>query len=187
MTQWVWDRIAAIANWWTFVILLALIVAFQYLAFKPFLSHYQINGQQLQTFDGRMWGFAPGDVEGILGQFKQIGRLGTYALQESTADLVFPIVYGLAFCVAIVLLGGRTAETRCLLVVPILNVVADYIENFNGIAMALTYRASEHVPKALTIIAALASRVKWGLSFAGLAIIIVLLVLRPFRRSDARS
>lgn len=187
MTNWVWDRVAPIASWWTFLILAVLVVAFQF-AFKHFfLEHYRIDERQLQTFDGRMWGFAPGDVDGILAKFKQIDRLERYVCQESTVDLVFPLVYGLAFCVAIVGLGRRFPDARCLLVVPILAVIGDYIENFNAMAMALTYRASSHVPTALTWIAAIASRVKWGLTFASMGVVLVLLILWPFTRSGAHA
>ena len=178
MTQWLWSRIEPIARWWTFIGLFVLIVLFQQLAFKRFLAHYQ----RIQTFDGRMWGFAPSDVEGILAQFKGIGRLGTYALQESTADLVFPLVYGLTFCVAIAGLGRRLADGPALLVLPIATVISDYTENFNAIAMALIYRGTGHVPAALTWIAAVASRMKWGMTSASIIVVVLLLVTWPLRR-----
>ena len=187
MTKGVWDRVTPMANWWTFLILAVLIVAFQF-AFKHFfLQHYRIDDRQLQTFDGRTWGFAPGDVDGILAKFKQIDKLGRYACQEATVDLIFPLVYGLAFCVAIVGLGRRLPDARCLLVVPVLAVIGDYIENFNAMAMALMYRSADHVPKAMTYIAAIASRIKWGLTLASAVVVLVLLILWPFTRSGAHA
>jgi hypothetical protein len=181
MIESLWNRIAAIANVWTFLALVLLFVGFQVFFFTPLGKHYPPGG----TFDGRR-GFPPESASTILGEFALRGQLDNYEKQEY-GDLIFPLVYSLLFAVAIVGLGKSLPVPHALLLLPLFAAIADYTENVCIIRMIRHYRADATVPHTLAVIASGASYTKWGLIFVSLGVVIVLAAWRLAVRPHAKQ
>lgn len=168
MIDWLWQKIAAIAGWPAFVVILAIGIVFNVL-FKRYGSHYPEA-----TFDGRACGFRPSEVAAILKKFSDAGQLDRYFAQETQLDLIFPLVYSLLFAVIIVGVGSRLPHW--VVAIPFAAALFDYCENFTYIALIVRYRATQTVPPALAVIGAVASRLKWGFVFLSLAAIFAAIV-----------
>jgi hypothetical protein len=173
MIDWLWTRTSSIATWWTFLILLGIFVFFAQVLFAPRVATYL----PAQTFDGRAKGWWPSEAEGILKQFKP-DRLDAYQQQESTLDLVFPIIYTLLFAVGIVAAGRTTSLPHWLILAPYIACLADYLENTTYIAMIKAFRLTEKVPYPLAVIGSVASRLKWGFSAISAIVLTVAVIMR---------
>ena len=162
MIDWLWMKTAGIASWTTFGVVLVIAIAFNTL-FNRYGRHYP---KGLKTFDGRMSGFTPSQVEPILKEFHDSGQLDRYLAQETQLDLIYPLVYSLLF--AIIIAGAGARLPHWFIVAPYAAALFDYCENFTYIALILRYRAEQHVPFALAVVASVASRLKWGFIFLSL-------------------
>jgi hypothetical protein len=177
MSEWIWNRVSPIATIWWFLALFAINAAFMFAFFGPRTASYL----PAKTFDGRIKGFWPREADGILKEFKKKEKLDAYLMQEYV-DLVYPLVYGLLFAVAIVGLGKALPLPHSFVLLPIGAVIGDYAENLSVIAMIVRYRVTSDVGPALATIASAASRVKWTLTLASLLLIVVLGIWRIVRR-----
>jgi hypothetical protein len=156
-------------RWLLFLVAAALVFYFMKYEFGP-------RKYPVKTLDGRCL-YKPSSVAGILGQ---LGDSRTqYFEQETTIDLIFPMVYGLMFVTAIVSLIPGAGAPRWLVVLPVLTVMADYCENATVIAMLKRYPNSLGV---LPWFASAASGTK-GVSLLGSALaVLVLAVMWVVRR-----
>jgi|GEM_PF-3314164 len=118
-------------RWLIFIGALALVFYFSKYEFKA-------EGYPTKSLDGRCL-YWPSSVPGILKQFDDAGQLPQYYKQETTTDLLFPMIYGLAFMTAILGLIPGAGAPRWLVVFPVLTVIADYCENATVIAMLKRY------------------------------------------------
>src|ERR1019366_6201754 len=103
-----------------------------------YFSKYEFGPRKypVKTLDGRCF-YKPSSVAGIL---KDLGDTrAQYLEQETTTDLIFPMVYGLMFVAAIVSLIPGAGVPRWVVVLPVLTVLADYCENATVIAMLKRY------------------------------------------------
>jgi len=172
MVDWLWRRTGAIAAWWSFAALFALVIVFVVL-FNRYGAHYPEK-----SFDGHRYGVGRADIERILPSFDRAKQLDQYLAQETQLDLVFPAIYSLCFAVLIVLLRPR--GWRWLIVVPYATAFFDYCEDVCFIALVLHYRAAHDVPPALAIVASIASRLKWAFLLV-LTPAVVIAAIRHFR------
>jgi hypothetical protein len=117
-------------RWLTFLGAAALVFYFSKYEFGP--------RQDPRTLDGRCL-YKPSAVNGILRDLEKAGRLPGYFKQETTIDLIFPMIYGLLFVTAIVGLIPGAGAPRWLVILPVLTVFADYCENATVIAMLKRY------------------------------------------------
>ncbi|MCC7359490.1 MAG: hypothetical protein IT317_08440 [Anaerolineales bacterium] len=107
-----------------------------------------IAGARLMSYSGGLGpldltlGLSPADTYARLTAYTAAGRL-TYLIIELTADVVFPIVYGLFFSLALALVFQRTfppeSALQRLVPVPLLALPADYLENAGIVVMLLAY------------------------------------------------
>jgi hypothetical protein len=171
MTERLWNAIAPIAKWWVFLILLVLF----------FVGRSRFGDFPTKTFDVRGF-YKPSQVEGILCEFGD--QLGRFLHQQSTLDLVFPIIYSLTFAVGIVWLGGKTAP-RWLVALPFATAFFDYCENISEIVMIRRYEAHQPVPMTFAWIASIATPIKIVLLLASFVALIVLAAIRLYRYSTA--
>jgi hypothetical protein len=156
-------------RWTTFLAAAALVFIFSKYEFGP-------RKYPVKTLDGRCL-YKPSAVAGILKQLGDAGR-AQYLDQETTIDLIFPMMYGLMFVTAIVSLIPGAAAPRWLVVLPVLTVLADYSENATVIAMLKRYPGDLGV---LPWIASAASGTK-GISLLGSTLSMVILVVMWFVR-----
>jgi hypothetical protein len=157
-------------RWLLFLIAAGLVFYFSKYEFGP--------REDPLTLDGRCF-YKPSAVAGILKELETAGRLPGYFKQETTIDLIFPMVYGLMFVTAIVSLIPGAGAPRWLVVLPVLTVLADYCENATVIAMLKRY------PGDLGILPGLASAASGtkGVSLLGSTLaMLVLAVLWIVRR-----
>ena len=182
MIDWLWARTSSIATWWNFFILFLIAFLFAHALFAPRVAAYL----PAQTFDGRAKGWWPSEAESILKEFTK-ESLDAYQQQESTIDLVFPIVYTLLFAVGIVAAGRTTSLPHWLILAPYIACLADYLENTTYIAMIKAFRLTASVPYPLAVIGSVASRLKWGFSAITLIVLIVAVIMRLWQAYSAHS
>ncbi|HEY0380140.1 MAG TPA: hypothetical protein VGC87_24715 [Pyrinomonadaceae bacterium] len=94
-------------------------------------------GYANKVLDGRWRGYSPEDVRKF---FEAIGEDGRrlYARTERSLDVAFPIIYGSLFATLLILLYGRLGA-KYLVLVPLLNVLFDFAENFTLSGLALRF------------------------------------------------
>lgn len=108
-----------------------------------------------------------------------------YALFELTADLIYPIIYATFLAITLTLLARRLygAQSRATIIniVPFGIVIADYLENMGIVMLLMTY------PEKISWAAWATSffnAAKWSLVGGTFALIVIGLVLLPFRRAE---
>ena len=108
--------------------------------------------------------------------FDGIGALGrkNYMLFTATADMAYPLVYGLFLCLFISYLFQKAFradyEFRFLNLIPLCIVVSDYIENFS-IIMLLNQHPN--ISETLVKIASNATLVKWGATVFSILVVFI--------------
>lgn len=120
------------AKWIVFLAATGLVFYFAKYEFGP-------RKYPTKTLDGRCF-YKPSAVAGILndlGDFR-----AAYLEQETTIDLIFPMIYGLMFVSAIVGLTPGAGAPRWIVVLPLITVASDYMENATVIAMLKRYAAA---------------------------------------------
>jgi hypothetical protein len=153
-------------------------VAVRWLAFLGaaalvfYFSKYEFGPRKypVKTLDGRCL-YKPSSVAGIL---KDLGDTrAQYFEQETTIDLIFPMIYGLMFVTAIIGLIPGAGAPRWLVVLPVITVLGDYCENATVIAMLKRYPGDLGV---LPWIASAASGTK-GISLLGSTLAVLALAV----------
>jgi hypothetical protein len=157
LVDWIWNRTAAIASPLVFAVLFVVALIFIFVLFPLTNRHWKGK----TTFDSDRWGFAPSDAPRILGQFTN-EQLRIYRKQELMTDLLFPIVYGVGFAVAMVLLVNITGAPRWLVLLPYGAAIADFFENFSVVCM-IDRHLKGQTPGAFAVVGSIASRLKHGL------------------------
>jgi hypothetical protein len=143
-------------------------------------------GARLQAASG---GLGPLDLELAYSPaeaFARVAALGPdgrqfYALIELTADVIYPIIYGLFFSLAIAYclraLGAERLRAAALL--PLAGAVFDLLENAGIVTLLLTF------PQTLTavaVLASLATTIKWVFALSAMAVLLIALVALAARR-----
>jgi hypothetical protein len=130
MTNWVWGQISAFASLGVFAGFFVLSLIFLYVLFPLTKRHYK----DIPTLDVNPWGFTEDDAKATLGGMNE-QQLRVYRMQELLTDLIFPLVYGLGFAVAMVLLARYAGAPRWLVFLPLAAALADYVENLSVVSM----------------------------------------------------
>src|SRR5215210_5228743 len=136
MLDFIYRQLDRFANWPVFIVL-AVLWVLCYLGFRwraKALNEYA-GGKEIVTFDGR-YAYTPEEAHDLLEMMGERGR-PFYAITQMTLDLIFPLIYGSLFLIAIYRLYG---DPGYLLLVPIIASVADLLENFTNTYLALSYR-----------------------------------------------
>ena len=130
MTNWVWGQISAFASLGVFAGFFVLSLIFIFVLFPLTKRHYK----DITTLDGNPWGFSVADAKATLGSMNE-QQLRVYRMQELLTDLLFPLVYGLGFAVAMVLLARYVGAPHWLVLLPLAAALADYVENLSVVTM----------------------------------------------------
>lgn len=155
-----------------FVILAAL---FTYYWRVEFGRRRAIYGD-VMTFDGKGF-FSPKSVPEMLK--KLAPHRDMYLEQEKTVDMVFPMIYGAMFALAISALAPGARMPWQLALIPVITVAFDYVENMS--AVVLLGRNPDD-PGMLAYVISVASAVKTTLFFGSALLSLVLLVFWFLRR-----
>lgn len=130
MTDWVWGQISAFASFGVFAGFFVLSLIFIFVLFPLTKRHYK----DMTTLDGNPWGFSVADANATLARMSE-QQLRVYRMQELLTDLLFPLVYGLGFAVAMVLLARYVGAPHWLVLLPLAAALADYVENLSVVTM----------------------------------------------------
>lgn len=130
MINWVWGQVSAFASLGAFAGFFVLSLIFLLLLFPLTKRYYK----DITTLDGNPWGFTVADANATLARMNE-QQLRVYRMQELLTDLVFPLVYGLGFAVAMVLLARYVGAPRWLVLLPLAAALADYGENLAVVSM----------------------------------------------------
>lgn len=166
LVDWLWNRTAAIASPTVFLGLFVLSLIFLFVLFPLTKRHFK----GVETFDANPWGFSPAEAPGILGKFNS-EQLRAYLNQERFTDLAFPIVYGIGFAVAMVLLVNFTGAPRWLILLPYAAALADWFENASIICMIGRHQKGQPLGIYATM-GSIASRFKHSLLAATVLVLI---------------
>jgi len=130
MVNWVWGQISAFASLGVFAGFFVVSLIFIFVLFPLTKRHYK----DITTLDGNPWGFTVADANATLARMSE-QQLRVYRMQELLTDLLFPLVYGLGFAVAMVLLARYVGAPRWLVLLPLAAALADYVENLSVVVM----------------------------------------------------
>jgi len=130
MSDWVWGQISAFASLPVFAGFFVVSLLFIFVLFPLTKRYYK----DIRTLDSDPWGFSVRDADYTLGKMNE-QQLRMYRNQELLTDMIFPLVYGLGFAVAMVLLARYTGAPRWLVLLPLAVALADYVENLSVVSM----------------------------------------------------
>jgi hypothetical protein len=115
-------------------------------------------------------------TKAVLDFFEKIGPIGrsNYFKFTATADMAYPLVYGIFLSLFISFLFEKayrkTYEFRMLNLIPLLIVVADYVENFSIIILLNKF---PNISENLVQIASNATLIKWGAVLFSILIVFI--------------
>lgn len=133
------------------------------------------------TLDANRWGFTVGDAEELLGTKLNADQLRVYRKQELYTDMLFPLVYGLGFAVAMVMLARYVGAPRWLVLLPLAAAVADYFENISVVVMIGRQLRTQPLG-GIAKVGSVASRFKHFLLLATVVTLFVLGAMALWRR-----
>lgn len=178
MADQAWRLIAPWATLPVFAGFFVLSLIFIFVLFPMHRKHYPPG---TVTLDANRWGFTVADAKELLGQRLNADQLRVYRRQELVTDMLFPLVYGLGFTLAMVMLARYVGAPRWLIFLPIAAAIADYIENISvAVMIGRQLRGQELGPMAS--IGSVASRFKHFLLLATVVTLIVLCGMALWRR-----
>jgi hypothetical protein len=132
-----------------------------------------LTGSAFSPIDLCMPSWNKADAMRILGPLGDAGR-NLYQTIELTADVVYPLIYGFAFALAITFLLGRINKNpgglRYLAFLPLAGMFFDWIEN--GVIVA-AIRSFPNIPEGVATIGGLATMAKWGLVLPGMLVTVL--------------
>jgi hypothetical protein len=166
LVDWMWNRTAAIASPIVFLGLFVLCLIFIFVLFPITKRHFK----EIETFDANPWGFSAGEAPTIMSKFSG-EQLRHYLNQERFTDLAFPIVYGIGFAVAMVLLVNFTGAPRWLVLLPYIAALADWCENASVICMIGRHQKGQPLG-VFAQVGSIASRLKHGFLAATVIVLI---------------
>ncbi|MEO8380346.1 MAG: hypothetical protein ABI779_11835 [Acidobacteriota bacterium] len=174
MTNWVWGQISAFASLGVFAGFFVLSLIFIFVLF-PLTSRYY---KDITTLDGNAWGFTVANA--TLARMNE-QQLRVYRIQELLTDLVFPLVYGLGFAVAMVLLARYVGAPRWLVLLPLAAALADYVENLSVVLMIGRRLAGRELGP-IAGVGSVASRLKHSLLLITVLVLVGLSACGVWRR-----
>jgi hypothetical protein len=176
MTDWVWGQISAFASLGVFAGFFVLSLIFLFVLFPLTNRHYK----SITTLDANPWGFTVADANATLARMSE-QQLRVYRMQELLTDLIFPLVYGLGFAVAMVLLVRYVGAPRWLVLLPLAAALADWVENLSVVSM-IGRRLAGHELGPIAGIGSVASRLKHFLLLITVLVLLGLAACGVWRR-----
>ena len=176
MTNWVWGQISAFASLGVFAGFFVLSLIFLYVLFPLTNRHYK----DITTLDKNPWGFTVADANETLEGMSE-RQLRVYRMQELLTDLLFPLVYGLGFAVAMVLLARYVGAPHWLVLLPLAAALADYVENLSVVTMIGRKLAGRELGS-IAGVGSVASRLKHFLVLITVLVLLGLCALVVWRR-----
>src|SRR5687768_17287014 len=168
----VWQVVGTMANKWSFIALLAIVLMFWFGYFERKKRRFA----PLRTFDGRAEGFRPtqDEVAGILREFETAGHLQTYLTQARGIDMIFPVFYSLLGAIAIYLAATHLTGLRWLVLLPFAMAIFDWLENLCVITVIGRFRSDPTKLGSWPMLLFIAQRLKFLLMGAVLVAVVVL-------------
>ena len=177
MADWVWRTIAGYASLPVFAGFFVVSLIFIFVLFPLTKRHYK----GIVTLDGNPWGFSVADAEQLLGRDMTADQLRVYRKQELVTDMLFPLVYGIGFAIAMVMLARYVGAPRWLVFLPLVAALADYVENISvAVMIGRKLRGQDLGP--IASIGSVASRFKHFLLAATVAALLGLCAWALWRR-----
>ena len=177
MADWVWRHIAQYASLPVFAGFFVLSLIFIFVLFPLTKRHYK----GIVTLDGNPWGFSVADAEQLIGRDMTPEQLRVYRKQELVTDMVFPLVYGIGFAIAMVMLARYVGAPRWLVFLPLRSALADYVENIS-VAVMIGRKLDGQNLGPIASIGSIASRFKHFLLVATVAVLLGLCAWALWRR-----
>lgn len=177
MADWVWRTIAAYATLPVFAGFFVLSLIFIFVLFPLTKRHYK----GIVTLDGNPWGFSVADAEQLLGRDMTPDQLRVYRKQELVTDMLFPLVYGIGFAIAMVMLARYVGAPRWLVFLPLAAALADYIENIS-VAVMIGRKLNGQDLGPMASIGSIASRFKHFLLVVTILVLLGLCAWALWRR-----
>jgi hypothetical protein len=160
--------IARYSTWKSILVLLVLNIVFPAVVFPFFQGNPANIPLDLQ------FSYSPEKAYELLAQFSS-EDLKLYRIMELTADIIYPIIYGVFFSLILFKLSKNIIFAS----IPLLAILADIIEN-TGIVILIS-----SLPNQLSAIASITSiftSLKWILIISSILLILVLMVRNLFKR-----
>jgi hypothetical protein len=176
MVDWVWGQVASFASLSVFAGFFVVSLLFLFVLFPLTKRHYK----GIRTLDADPWGFSVRDAEYTLGLMNE-QQLRTYRKQELFTDMLFPLVYGLGFAVAMVLLARYVGAPRWLVLLPLVAALADYVENLSVVSMIGRRLRGEPLGP-MASVGSVASRIKHFLVVGTVLVLLALCAWGVWRR-----
>jgi hypothetical protein len=166
----VWQVVGTMANKWSFLALLGIVLLFWF----GYFARQKRRFAPLRTFDNRAEGFRPSEAGAILGDFERAGHLQAYLNQARGIDMLFPVFYSLLGAVSIYLAAPHLTGLRWLVLLPFAMALFDWLENFCVITLVGRYRSDPARLGSWPTMLFIAQRLKFLFMGATLAAIAVL-------------
>ena len=168
----IWQVVGTMANKWSFIALLVIVLLFWFGYFERQKRRYA----PLRTFDGRAEGFRPtqDEVVRILGEFEEKGQLQAYLIQARGIDMIFPVFYSLLGAIAIYIAAPHLTGLRWLVLLPFAMAIFDWLENLCVIAAIGRYRSDRAKLGSWPMLLFIAQRLKFLMLGAVLVTVAVL-------------
>lgn len=177
MADWVWRYLAAYATLPVFAGFFVLSLIFLFVLFPLTKRHYK----GIVTLDRNPWGFSVADAEQLLGRDMTPDQLRVYRKQELVTDMLFPLVYGIGFAIAMVMLARYTGAPRWLVLLPLAAAAADWVENLS-VAMMIGRKLRGQELGTMASIGSIASRFKHFLLVVTILVLLGLCACALWRR-----
>ena len=168
----VWQVVGTMANKWSFLALLAIVLLFWF----GYFERQKRRFAPARTFDGRAEGFRPTqeEVGRILGEFETAGHLQAYLNQARGIDMIFPVFYSLLGAIAIYIAAPHLTGLRWLVLLPFAMAIFDWLENLAVIAVIGRFRSNPNDLGTWPILLFIVQRLKFLLMGAVLVAVVVL-------------
>ena len=138
---------------------------------------FEVSGSKVKSL-GTTFGFGINDVVAFFTE-RSDQMISSYITFNQIWDFIFAIVYGLMYVIWLsVIYKPYATKNWALNLIPLAQVIFDWIENLCLASLAKAYLADENISSAAVKLASTSSSIKWGISFLVYLLIIYGLVLR---------
>jgi hypothetical protein len=139
-----------------------------------------LTGQAFDPIDLSMPSWDKADAMRSIEPLGEAGRR-FYQTIELSADIVYPLIYGFAFALAITFLLGKISKNpgglRYLAFLPLVGMFFDWVEN--GFIVA-AIRSFPNISESTASIGGLATMAKWGFGIPGILIVVLCFLIWLF-------
>ena len=171
---------------WIIIILLGLtFLFFMMFLFPSFQSEVNdIAGKEVKSLDARLT-YTKSDVLQLFETVESEGR-GKMEFISGVIDMVYPLIYGILFFLLITKLTNSFSSNKWKTIrfFPLIGMLFDYVENFSVLNMLSSYPS---ISETLVLISSSATSLKWLFINISLLLIIILAIMKIFKRIKTTS